>query len=206
MQGPVFDPCSENWRLPRWLSGKESTCQCRRRKQRKFDPWMGKIPWRRKWWPIPIFLPGESHRGTWQATVHRIAKTQTRLSTHAGNRSNMPRGAAKKRKRFPHSWAPLLSVLESVASVMNGFSPCWRQTQCAQHSQFSLQCSNRWLILWVSTRWSSWLAFEAILCKKNLSLNTRITLCTVRSSHYKTQRNLWPYFTDSKSHFFFHTF
>ena len=36
------------FRLPRWLSGKESTCQCRRRKQRKFDPWMGKIPWRRK--------------------------------------------------------------------------------------------------------------------------------------------------------------
>jgi len=27
--------------LPRWLSGKESTCQCRRR---RFDPWVGKIP------------------------------------------------------------------------------------------------------------------------------------------------------------------
>ena len=31
--------------LPRWLSGKESTCQCRRY---KFDPWIMKIPWRRK--------------------------------------------------------------------------------------------------------------------------------------------------------------
>ena len=26
-----------------------------------FDPWVRKIPWRRKWQPIPVFLPGESH-------------------------------------------------------------------------------------------------------------------------------------------------
>ena len=25
-----------------------------------FDPWVGKIPWRREWQPIPVFLPGES--------------------------------------------------------------------------------------------------------------------------------------------------
>ena len=27
----------------------------------RFDPWIGKIPWRRKWKPAPVFLPGESH-------------------------------------------------------------------------------------------------------------------------------------------------
>ena len=27
----------------------------------RFDPWVGKIPWRRKWQPAPVFLPGESH-------------------------------------------------------------------------------------------------------------------------------------------------
>ena len=27
-----------------------------------FHPWVGKIPWRRKWQPTPVFLPGESHR------------------------------------------------------------------------------------------------------------------------------------------------
>ena len=27
------------------------------------DPWVGKIPWRRKWQPILVFLPGESHGG-----------------------------------------------------------------------------------------------------------------------------------------------
>ena len=26
-----------------------------------FDPWVGKIPWRRKWQPTPVYLPGESH-------------------------------------------------------------------------------------------------------------------------------------------------
>ena len=44
--------------LPWWLSGKESTCQCRRH---VLDPWVGRIPWRRKWLPTPVFLPGKSH-------------------------------------------------------------------------------------------------------------------------------------------------
>ena len=35
----------------------ESSCQCRRC---GFNPWAGKIPWRRKWQPTPVFLPGES--------------------------------------------------------------------------------------------------------------------------------------------------
>ena len=43
--------------LPRWLSGKESACQ---RRQCEFNPWVRKIPWRTKWQPTPVFLPGES--------------------------------------------------------------------------------------------------------------------------------------------------
>ena len=42
-------------------SGKEPTCQCRRHKRLRFDPWVRKIPWRRAWQPIPVFLPGKSH-------------------------------------------------------------------------------------------------------------------------------------------------
>ena len=45
----------------RWLSGKEPTCPCTRRRRCRFDPWVGKIPWRRKRQPIPVFLPGECH-------------------------------------------------------------------------------------------------------------------------------------------------
>jgi len=31
--------------LSSWLSGKESSCQCRRHRRCRFDPWVGKIPW-----------------------------------------------------------------------------------------------------------------------------------------------------------------
>ena len=34
----------------------------------RFDLWVGKFPWRRKWQPTPVFLPGKSH-GAWRATV-----------------------------------------------------------------------------------------------------------------------------------------
>ena len=47
--------------LPRWLSGKKSTCQCRRHKICGFNPWASKIPWRRVWQPTPVFLSGEFH-------------------------------------------------------------------------------------------------------------------------------------------------
>ena len=44
--------------LPRRFSGKESSCQCRRR---RFDPWVRKIPWRRKWPLTLVFLLEKSH-------------------------------------------------------------------------------------------------------------------------------------------------
>ena len=47
--------------LPSGTGGKEPTCQCRRCKRHRFDPWIRKIPWRRAWQPTPVFLPGESH-------------------------------------------------------------------------------------------------------------------------------------------------
>ena len=49
------------WGFPRWLSSKESACQKRRCRRHWFDLWVGKIPWRRKWQPTPIFLPGKYH-------------------------------------------------------------------------------------------------------------------------------------------------
>ena len=42
-----------------WLSGKESTCQCRRCRRCRFDLRVRKIPLRRKWQPTPVFLPGQ---------------------------------------------------------------------------------------------------------------------------------------------------
>ena len=45
------------YRLPRQHSGKESTCQCKRRKRYRFSPWVRKILWSSKWQPAPVFLP-----------------------------------------------------------------------------------------------------------------------------------------------------
>ena len=47
--------------FPGGTSSKELTVRCRRHKRCTFHPWVGKIPWRRKWQPTPIFLPGEPH-------------------------------------------------------------------------------------------------------------------------------------------------
>ena len=43
---------------PRYLSAKESTCQCTRS---SFDPWFGKIPWRREWQLTTVFMTGKFH-------------------------------------------------------------------------------------------------------------------------------------------------
>ena len=51
----------KEFELPRWHSGKESICQCRRHRRRGFNPWVRKIPWSRKWQPTPVFMPGKSH-------------------------------------------------------------------------------------------------------------------------------------------------
>ena len=73
--------------LPRWLSGQEATCQCRRP---GFDPWVGEIPWRRKWQPSPVFWPGEPHGqrslvgyGPWDH------KSQTPLSKHTHQQEHL---------------------------------------------------------------------------------------------------------------------
>ena len=41
--------------------GKESACQCRRRRGHGSDPWVGNIPWNTKWQPTQILLPGKSN-------------------------------------------------------------------------------------------------------------------------------------------------
>ena len=47
--------------LSRWhgdASGEESACECKRH---MFNPWVRKIPWNKKWKPIPVFLLGGFH-------------------------------------------------------------------------------------------------------------------------------------------------
>ena len=68
---------TDNYGFPRWLGGKESTCQHRRH---RLGLWVGKILWRRKWQPTPVFLLGKSHGQRSLATVCGVTESQTQLN------------------------------------------------------------------------------------------------------------------------------
>ena len=71
-------------------SGKEPTCQCRRRKRQVFDPWVRKIPGEGNGnLPQYSYLENLMDRGAWRAIVQRVSKNQAqvkRLSKHACTR------------------------------------------------------------------------------------------------------------------------
>ena len=47
-----------------------------------FNPWVRKIPWRRKWLPTPVFLPGKSHRQrSLVGYTHWVARVRHNLAT-----------------------------------------------------------------------------------------------------------------------------
>ena len=74
--------------LPSWLRGKESTCQCRR--CIGFNPWVQKIPQRRKWQPTPVLLPGKSHgQRSLQATVRGVTKESDTLRDQTTTQSSI---------------------------------------------------------------------------------------------------------------------
>ena len=53
-----------DWGFPGGSVGKESMCNagdCLQHRRPGFIPWVQKIPWRRKWQPMLVFSPGESH-------------------------------------------------------------------------------------------------------------------------------------------------
>ena len=65
--------------LPWCLNSKLSACQCRRC---RIDPWVRKIPWRRKWQLIQYACQGNPmDKGDWGATVHGVTKSWTWVSS-----------------------------------------------------------------------------------------------------------------------------
>ena len=59
-------------------SGQDPACQGRKHKTPRFNPWVWKVPWRRA--RRYSCLENPMDRGAWRATVHRVAKSQTRLN------------------------------------------------------------------------------------------------------------------------------
>ena len=71
-----------NWcELPRWLSGKESACQCRRSRLDSWIPGSGRSHRKGNSNPLQYSdLENPVGRGAWWATVHGVAKSRTWLS------------------------------------------------------------------------------------------------------------------------------
>ena len=74
--------------------------QCRRHRRLGFNPWVGKIPWRRKWRPTPIFLPGKFHG----------QRTLTGYSPYSHKESDMSDHARAKEDESLSNWVPFLAA------------------------------------------------------------------------------------------------
>ena len=104
--------------------GKESTCQCKRYKRHGFNPWVGKILWRRKWEPTPVCLPGESHG-------RRILVGYSSWGCRVRN------NLASKQTAAAAEWVHVLLTrffevkLEHLASI--SFSQCWSKIILISH-------------------------------------------------------------------------
>ena len=90
--------------LPEWHRGKESACQGRRRKRHGFDPWVGKLPWRRNG-NTPVFLPGKSHGPRSLAGYSPLGCKESDmtewLSVHTRNAACYLFILSSKKKRWP---------------------------------------------------------------------------------------------------------
>ena len=64
-------PVAQQWRI---------CLQYKRHRRFGFNPWVRKIPWRRAWQPIPVFLPGKCPgQRSLEGSVHRVTKSRTQL-------------------------------------------------------------------------------------------------------------------------------
>ena len=118
--------------FPGGASGKESACQCRRRKRCGFDPWVRKIPWKRKCQPTPGFLPENFHEqekpevlqsmGTRRVTTERWSDWAHTLQ-NGGGKHSIPRCSHNERLcKWPNNylqnshslWIPSLWFLLSL--------------------------------------------------------------------------------------------
>ena len=101
-------------------SGKQHACQCRRHRRRRFNPWVRKMPWRRKCQPSSVFLPGKSHRQrslagyspwghkSWDTTEHDLACSTLMEDVR---HSEKPPGAAIAEERRAQGQISILSSL-----------------------------------------------------------------------------------------------
>ena len=103
----------------------------------KFDPWVRKTPWRRKWQPTPVFLPGKSHgqrslAGYSPWGLKRVGHRTEPLSTYAhpeetGDASRMRSPYIKKyfsEKKIPRA---IITIITKI--TMEHLLQCFKVTR-----------------------------------------------------------------------------
>ena len=109
--------CFIKWACARsGASGKESACQGSGQKRCGFNPCIGKIPWRRKWQPTLVFLPGEFHGqmsledyspwGCKELDTTEGIHTHTHTHTHARARARNPILSVFTKQGWRRKWQP----------------------------------------------------------------------------------------------------
>ena len=77
----------------------------------QLDSWVGKIPWRRKWQPTPVFLPGKSHErrslSGYSSWDHRESNTTQQLNSNNNNALQKEAAAAKSLQSCPTLCDPI---------------------------------------------------------------------------------------------------
>ena len=118
-------------------SGKELGSQCKKHNRQGFDPWLGKIPWRRHWVHTggnPLHYSGVENpmdRGGWQAIVHGVIKSWTWLK-----------------------WLSMEGDLELEETFLGALWPCGslpkENVQCSQENAWSLLLEWTQILSWVT--------------------------------------------------------
>ena len=96
---------------------KEHACQCRRLKGCRFDPWVGKIPWKRAWQPTSVFLPGKS---PWTEEPGRLQSMASQRVGHDwATRHNTSVDLPKALPSVTLKWYRKISTLPHLRNIPN---------------------------------------------------------------------------------------
>ena len=129
-------------------SGEGPACQCRRRKRRRFDPYVEKIPWRRSWPLEHSCLWNPMDREAWWAAVHGVEKesyttkhahvhAHTHTHTHTHTQCRQGPSMLRQTARF-HSFLRLNYIVYIVYIYTAFLYPFIHQ--------WTLRCFPSWLV------------------------------------------------------------
>ena len=129
------------YKFLRWCSGIESVCQWRRDARDGFNPWVGKIPWKRKWQSTPVLLSGIFHGqrslvafSPWghkksDVTDHTHTHTQVnefQINQQKSNLNHQNREANSHRKRIPQHCQKFILFLSAFSKIAYNILPVWQ--------------------------------------------------------------------------------